>query len=148
MCTTLTNPGRSGIAVIGGYGGVVYAMHHYFISCEFLPATLVKQPDIIDEERTERGEGKRKRIRRLYTSGRSHDSDLGQAWKVSVGHSTQQGRFQRPEKSSSSSTVAPYHPSRTPAFEWVHGSSASASPPASASQQVADVEQYRDRSRS
>jgi hypothetical protein len=66
MCTTLTNPGRSGIAVIGGYGGVVYAMHHYFISCEFLPATLVKQPDIIDEKRTERGEGNGKNSPALY----------------------------------------------------------------------------------
>ncbi|KIK41424.1 hypothetical protein CY34DRAFT_806086 [Suillus luteus UH-Slu-Lm8-n1] len=40
MCTTLTSP----IVVkstTGRYGGVNYALHHYFISCEGLPMQTV-----------------------------------------------------------------------------------------------------------
>jgi hypothetical protein len=40
MCTTLTSP-TAVIATAGRYGGVYYAMHHYFISCEGLSMQFV-----------------------------------------------------------------------------------------------------------
>ncbi|KAG2366048.1 hypothetical protein BDR07DRAFT_1458792 [Suillus spraguei] len=40
MCTTLTSP-TVVKSTAGRYGGVNYAMHHYFISCEGLPMQTV-----------------------------------------------------------------------------------------------------------
>jgi hypothetical protein len=58
MCTTLTSPERSGIAVNGRYGGVVvYALHH-LLHLLRVPPNYAHQATrcILDEKRAERGE--------------------------------------------------------------------------------------------